>query len=101
MVLLFISEYWALSDAMIRVAESTYVGFLLYITGKQVRHQFYRSCETLSYEEVLLAVGVQSAATYIHHWQDKISQWVSLRPPVEVCARKTCYEWGGRNIQPC
>ena len=38
-VLLFGSESWALSEAMIGVVEVTHVGFLRQITGNQARRQ--------------------------------------------------------------
>ena len=41
-------------------------------------------------------MGTQSARIYIDRRQATMAQWVALRPLIEVCARETEYEEGGR-----
>ena len=58
------------------------------------------SWETQAAEEVIRAVGMQSAATYIGRRQATVSQWVALQPLLEVLMRETGYEGGVRKRQP-
>ena len=44
---------------------------------------------------VLVGAGMQSAAMYIGHKQGTVSQWVTLRNVVEVCAMEKGYKGGG------
>ena len=63
-VLMFGLESWDMSDAMMRMVESTNVGFLQQITGKWSRRKADRSWETLTDEDVLWTVGIQSVDMY-------------------------------------
>ena len=94
-VLLFGSDYWALSDVTIRVVEGIHVEFLKNSTGKRSLHQGDGTWETTVLEEVLQETGIQSASNYICPWQVMVAQWMELRPIVEVCASETGYEGGG------
>ena len=86
-VLLFGSESWALSDAMMRTVDSTPLGFLCQITGKQARRKSDGSWETPEAEEVLRAMEMQLTTTQIRRWQEKVAEWVSLQSLLEVYAR--------------
>ena len=85
--LLFGLESWVLLYVMIRMVESTHVGFLFNITGKRLRRQADGLWETPAAKEVLQTVGIQSSATYIGTWQATVAKWVALRPLLEVCTR--------------
>ena len=45
-------------------------------------------------EKFLEKVGTQSLGTYIEGRQATVTEWVALRPILEVCVRETGYEWG-------
>ena len=94
---MFGAESWELSDAVMRDVESTDVGLLLHIIRKKSRIQSNGSWDTLAAEEVLWAVDMQLAVTYIDLQQVKLSKWVALCSLLEVCAWETGYEGGGRN----
>ena len=85
---------------MMRMVESNHVGFLSQITGEWAIQKAKGSWETPATKEVLRAVGMQSAVTYIDRRQAKVAQGVALRPILEVCARETGYEGGDRKRHP-
>ena len=87
-VLIFGSETWELSDVMMRAVEGNHTGFIRQINGKRARSQAGDNWETPAKEEVLWAVGIKSVDKYIGLWQEKLAQWVALRPLLEVCARE-------------
>ena len=67
-----------MSYVMIRMVESTHVGFLFNITGKRVRRQADGLWETSAAKEVLRVARMQSATTYIGRRKATVAQWVSL-----------------------
>ena len=77
-VLLFGADSWVLLDAITREVESNHVGFLSQITGEWAIQKAKGSWETPATKEVLRAVGMQSAVTYIDRRQEKVLQWVAL-----------------------
>ena len=89
-----------MSYVMIRMVESTHVGFLFNITGKRVRRQADGLWETSAAKEVLRVARMQSATTYIGRRKATVAQWVSLKLLLEVCAWETGYEGGDRKSQP-
>ena len=90
-VLIFGSESWALSNAMVWAVEGTHMGFLRQITVKQARRQSEGSLETPVAEEFLRVSGMQSVAKYFGHRQAVVAQWVDLDLLLEVYVRETCY----------
>ena len=77
--LLFVLESWVMPYVMIRMVESTHVGFLFNITGKRVRWQADRLWETSAAKEVLRVARMQSATTYIGRRKATVAQWVSFK----------------------
>ena len=97
-VLLFGAESWALQDVIIRTVNSTHVGFLNRIMGKRSIRKYHGSWDTPASEEMLWAVGIYMADTYIGRRQSKVENWVSLQPLFGICMQETIYEGVGRNI---
>ena len=58
-------ESWVISDATMKVAEGTHVGFLHHTIRKRERRQADVKWETPRAEELLREAGMQSTAKYI------------------------------------
>ena len=59
-VLLFVADSWVLLDAIMKKAESTHVGFLLYIIGNRARWQANGSWDTHVDNKVIQSLGMKS-----------------------------------------
>ena len=77
-VLLFGLDSGVLSEVITRMVESTNVGLLRHITGKQAICQYKRSWETPVAMEVIQTEGMNSEATYIGLKKATVAQWVAL-----------------------
>ena len=83
-VLLFGEETWVLSEAMSHKLEGMHMSFLRQITGQISVRQKYGTWFCVEAEKVLKKVGTQSLGAYIYRRQAKVTEWLVLRPTLEV-----------------
>ena len=94
-VLLFGSETWVLSEAMVRTVEGTQTRFQRQIMGKQIGQKADGTWVTPRTEVTWEVKGTQSETTYIRRRQGTVAQWVTLWLIFDACAREMGYEKGG------
>ena len=99
-VLLFGVETWVLSEAMSRKLEGINMGFLRQIMGQRAVRRKERNWRKAAAEKVLEKAGTHSLGAYNDRRQTTVTEWVELRPILEVCDRETSYKGGGRCREP-
>ena len=93
-VLLFGAETWVFSEAMYSNMEVVHVGLLGWTMEQRAVRQEDGTWRQVSAEKFLDNSVTPSPGTYIDRRQETVSEWVALRPILEVCDRETCYEGG-------
>ena len=85
-----------LLEPMAQRLEGVHMGFLWQVKkskAKRLRDWSWRKAET---KKFLQGAGTQPLRKYLDRRQATVSEWVSLRPIFDVCARETRYEGGGK-----
>ena len=80
--------------------EGVYVGFLRQVTGKMAKQKRDGTWRSAAAEIVIKEAGTQTPDTYIDEQHATVSEWVALRPILEVSNKGTGYEGGGRRRDP-
>ena len=81
---------------MMQSLEGLHVSFFQKVTQKQATWQRDKYWRQGMAEAVLQGEGTQLLQTYVDIRQARVMEWVPLRPILDVCARETGYEGGGR-----
>ena len=99
-VLLFGYKKWVLLAAISNNLEGVYVGFLRQVTVKMAKQKRDGTWRSAAANSVLKEAGTQTPGTYIDEQQATVSDWVALRPILEVFNRGAGYEGGGSLRDP-
>ena len=94
-VLLFGSETWVLTAAMLQKLEGVHVGFLRQVTGMKAQSLGGDTWIKEGVDRVLQAAGTKTILGFINRIQVTVAEWVALRPIFEVCVKEKGYEGGG------
>ena len=94
-VLLFGSETWVLTAAMMQNIKDLHVGFLWQVAGKKARRIGDETWRKEGADSVLQAAGTKPLMEYTKKRQAVVIEWVALRPIFEVCVKETGYIGGG------
>ena len=89
-----------MSEVMSRKLEGAHVGLLRRIMKQRSVQQKDGIWRQVEAETVIENTVTQPLGTYIDRSQAKVSEWVALRPILEVYDRDKCYEGGGRRRYP-
>ena len=86
-VLLFGSDTWILLTTIPRRLEGVHLGVLRKVTGHNANQKRYRTWIIVAEARVLKEAGTHTLGDYIDKRQETVTEWVVLRPIIEVCNR--------------
>ena len=98
-VILFGSETWVLTAALIKNLEGVHVGFLQEVTDKMALRIWDNKWKKEGEYSVIQEAGTRHLRKYINKSQEKVAELVDLRPIFEVCVKDMGYEEGGRFLE--
>ena len=99
-VLLFGSETWVLSAAILNKLEGVNVDFLRQVTGIKAQRLGDETWTKEGPDRVHQAAGTKPLQEYINKRQATIAEWVGLHTIFEVSAGDIGYEGGGELCKP-
>ena len=88
-VLLFGAENWVLLVAMYRNLELVHMVFLRQMIGHKAKRKRDETWISEGAAQALTEEGTETLGAYIENRQSTVSEWVALRPIMEICDRET------------
>ena len=73
------------------------MGFLRQITGQKAKGKREGTCKIEAAAKVIKEATTQSLEEYIDKQQETVTEWVLLRPIMEIYDKETGYKGGGRH----
>ena len=88
-VLLFGSEIWVLTAAMLHKIEGFHISFLRKVTGMKAQRLGDKTWQQEGVEKVLQAAWTKPLQDYTNMRQARVVEWVDLQTIFKVCANNT------------
>ena len=86
-MLLFGSETWMMTAAILQYLKVIHVGFLRQVAGMEVQRLGEDTWRKAGEDSLLQAAGSKLLWEYVNKRQATVAEWVDLRPIFEVCEK--------------